>query len=494
MPKHYREPESDQEHKEAKLIAWNKAVGDSDFCFISCEPEVGMDRLAVECSDYKHALKAYFETDEEALKDIQACQKRGKNPWDISSSDEDEKEVESDNEETRQKKLFQKWDLQAEKDKLPELESNIIIWQNSLTPRSGHWMIHMPTLGISKLFQERNAAQLYIFRRMQEKIPGLKISSKSIRGYAQEMGVMITKHRNGMESYLKIADVSSHILDDDMPYGICIAFQRLNPIDHKWYFELPLGCGPLEHPYVTNIDSELYEMDKKHWRFVFQEKFNLLEKLMIEADNHKDFQDDFRLFAKTYTEFLLMECSNDSMFREMLCGTNPKQNLYYIDSFGFNHRALFWEHVRSVLNGELCCIDPNLLHLTTNTPKKFIDLRTGNIQGLTDTDNHAFSTKECSKLLERLDLTTPRHGYENKIELCWEHYFEKKIKTEYGSEKLGYLNFCDTMKENWFKEWFMDDDFWRSPLGYGIRDKLKTRNISVIISSAQGASENRVWN
>ena len=131
----------------------------------------------------------------------------------------------------------------------------------------------MPSLGISTLFTDRAKAQLFIFRQMQAKIPGLKIYDGSIMGYQQEMGV--PNKNQGMEGYLKIAEYKDsecvleyHDLESD---GVCIAFTRLDVWTDDWYFDLPHGNGPLEG------SRSFQETFPNNWRRMAQEVFLRIE-------------------------------------------------------------------------------------------------------------------------------------------------------------------------------------------------------------------------
>ncbi len=484
--KRYR---SEQKEEVKTPKTWNQSVLDCDFTFIKCEPETAMERLAVECGDYKHALRAYFETEEEAQLDMEEYAKKGKSPWHIESSEEDADETYGDdwNSPENVAKQHVKWAVKAEKAKEPETESNIKAWQDSLVPRSGCWIIHMPILGISKLFQERKAAQLFIFRKMQEKIPGLKVSGGSIMGLQTEMGMPHMLHRrHGMEGYLKIAEHDSDA--NDVSYGTCIAFMRLNIRTHNWYFNLPLGCGPYEHPNAVDSENPLYDDENKNWRSVFQETFMSLHNEMSEISKLKK---QHHLNRKYYMMLLVKGVANQ-LLQLLLCHTIG--NLYYIDMFGIWRRAHIWEHARSIWKGAKRTSlksppDQQLDH------KDYYDLRTGMMFGKTE---QLLSEPEMKQLRELCNLES-RHTPLNtclslvKGKLTWEEYYDEVweyYEHDLGDQKFACLTLLDEPGK-WFSDWFTYSLEWRDTRE--LRDKLTKEKISFVISSEFGDLDHHVY-
>ncbi len=345
----------------------------------------------------------------------------------------------------------------------------------------------MPIIGVSKLFQERKAAQLYIYRKMQEKIPGLKVSGGSIMRHEEEMGM--ANRNNGMDGYLKI---SEHKLCEDSEYGTCIAFMRLNPNDHAWYFKLPWGCGPYEHPDKTNPSSILY--DKKNWRVIFQEKFMLLiDTVMnpLERYRNNPTPDSY-----VYKKELLAQGLLDPMFKTLLCCTDRNQNLYYIDMFGLKRRAFVWEHVRSIWNGEEVPL-VNKENEDERHPDKYIDLRTGQVVGIED---NILSVEELRSLYDFTILRTMTsvewdRCYKKREQLSWENYFQKLFayyETDFGNQKFAVLQLTEK-PEDWFYHWLTYSREFNSEDGKALLQKLKKENIKLLISSEQGALDHTLW-
>ncbi len=261
-----------------------KYVKQPDFCFVTCNPETGMDRLCYADSVYnlERFLAALFETKQETAMNTVAFEHT------------------------------------------TDTESNIQKWASGLIETFGKWVVHIPPLQISRCFHNSKQAKLFIYATLKEINQKVSLSAIPQQLSKLAMGFKDSKAITNIDDVIRVAEYEEAKQD-----AVCIYFDRVQMASDLF----PLGSGPLETIGTTHRMFLTYD-----WRQVFY-------KAWMSANKHlKTVQK--KMYASSYKNHLKEYAKKHPEFHQMLCATYPLR-LVYINELGKAKHAILWEIVRA---------------------------------------------------------------------------------------------------------------------------------------------------
>jgi len=318
MPKRARQGKENQQT--SKLAKEEKSVPKTvdGFYFESCEPEVGMGRLYVECNCLHIFLAALFENDEAG-------------EGEANMKEEDENPLEpigegnGDSEAT-----VESW------------KARLVNTATKQECRYGRWTVHMPLLQKSRVFYDRVEAQIWIYETFKSKLPTVSLFDSSFLYVGDGTLGKETQKACDEDDTLRVANTQGNAPEEK---AVCVYFDDVQLDD----VDVPIGCGPLEtHPDVAAMQMP------KGWRKTFADAWKTVEEKVTDKGKNNGFARDFLSdMSLEYTTFYMSElhkiAKKDPLFREALCATYPVRLIYFPKDPGCARHALLWEKVRCEL-------------------------------------------------------------------------------------------------------------------------------------------------